>query len=321
MITTTSIGKLRGLQQCALPNGTFSILALDIRHNLRKTLNPRAPENVSDEDLVAIKLGIARALADESSAVLLDPEFGAAQSIASHSLPGHIGLIVALEATLHSGGSKLLPGWSVAKAKRMGASAVKLLVYYHPDSSWAADTETLIEQVAKDCRANDLPLFLESLSYSLDPGRRELPSEELRQVLTEIARRLTRLGIDVLETEFPVDAYNQHDEHKWAEACAELSQASQVPWVLLSAAVEYHTYLRQVVVACQNGASGAAVGRAVWQEAVDLSGEERANFMKGIARKRMRKVSNLCRTCGRPFSEFFSAGNTPLDWYRRYQEP
>jgi len=46
-------------------------------------------------------------------------------------LPGPKGLLVSMEKTGYSGDStaritELLPGWSVRKAKRMGASAVKL---------------------------------------------------------------------------------------------------------------------------------------------------------------------------------------------------
>ena len=36
---TLSVGKLRGLQQCTSPRGTFTCLALDHRQNLRKA-NP-----------------------------------------------------------------------------------------------------------------------------------------------------------------------------------------------------------------------------------------------------------------------------------------
>lgn len=324
MTIRTSIGKLRGLQQCALPNGTFAILALDHRNNLRIALNPRDPQGVSDQRLITIKREITAALATKSSAVLLDPEFGAAQCIGSQSLPGNVGLIVALEATGYGGSpearkSQVLTNWSVAKAKRMGASAVKLLVYYHPGSPKAAEIESLIERVAAQCRVQDLPLFLEPLSYSLDLTRKKLLPEERRQVVIESARRLTRLGIDILKAEFPLDVSVEEDERVWAEACAALSAASQVPWVLLSATTEYRTFLHQVAVACRSGASGVAVGRAAWQEAVELDEEKRSGFLTKIACERMRKITRLCRSSGQPFSEFYSAGNIPPDWYVGYQ--
>ena len=58
-----------------------------------------------------------------------------------------------------------LDGWSVAKAKRMGASAAKLLVYYNPAASNAAAQERFVERVATECRSADLPLFVEPLSF------------------------------------------------------------------------------------------------------------------------------------------------------------
>ena len=45
----------------------------------------------------------------------------------------------------------------------MGASAVKLLIYYHPDASNVADQECLVADVAAACREHDLPLVLEPL--------------------------------------------------------------------------------------------------------------------------------------------------------------
>ena len=86
------------------------------------------------------KRAVVRALAPVATGTLLDPEIGAAQCIADGSLPGSAGLIVAIEATGYDGPStarisRVLDGWSVEKAKRMGASAAKLLVYYHPEAA------------------------------------------------------------------------------------------------------------------------------------------------------------------------------------------
>src|SRR5512143_2115427 len=153
---TISIGKLRGLQQCATPRGGFAVMALDHRNNLRHAFRPDSPEPASDLEITRFKDAIVEALALTASAVLLDPELSAAQCIAGQRLPGRTGLLVALEATGYVGDpqdrqSQVLPGWSVAQAKRMGASAAKLLVYYHPDSSQAGEIEDLVRQVADEC--------------------------------------------------------------------------------------------------------------------------------------------------------------------------
>jgi tagatose-1,6-bisphosphate aldolase len=214
--------------------------------------------------------------------------------------------------------SRLLPDWSVEKARRLGAEAVKLLVYYHPDSLLAGEIEALVRQVVVDCAAQDLPLFLEPLLYSLDPARKKPSAEERRREVIETARRLTPLGVEVLKAEFPLDISTERDEGAWQAACAELSAASAVPWVLLSAAVDFETYLRQAGVACRAGASGVAVGRAVWQEAVHLTGEARATFLREVARGRLARLVALCDDLARSWTEFYSAPPVRPDWYVTY---
>lgn len=314
---------MRGLQQCATQQKTIAVLALDHRQGLRKAIRPKAPDSVTDVELAAFKQQLTAALAPAASAVLLDPEVGAAQCIASGALPGSTGLVVAVEATGYTGDasareSRILPGWSVKKVKQMGASAVKLLVYYHPDSSTASAIEQLVGQVAADCNRHDILLMVEPLSYSLSPGEKKLPSAQKRRVVVETARRLVIDGVDVLKAEFPLDVASEPDEYIWAEACTELSQASPAPWVLLSAAVDYDTYLRQVTIACRNGASGVAVGRAVWKKAVELTGPDRADFLQGLGRRRMERVTALCNALARPWTEFYTAEAVDGNWYERY---
>ncbi len=234
-----------------------------------------------------------------------------------------VGILVAVEASGYTGDpsarhSGILPGWSVAKVRRMGASAVKLLVYYHPQAATAGEIEALVTQVAADCAEQDLLLFVEPLSYPLDPAQKKLSPQERRQVVIETARRLTPLGVDVLKAEFPLDAQAERDEKAWAAACAELTEASTAPWVLLSAAVDYDTFLRQVTVACQNGASGVAVGRAVWKEATDLTGEARANFLGGVARRRMERMTDLCNALARPWTTVYAPPVITAEWYKGY---
>lgn len=311
-----SIGKLRGLQQISSNRGTITALAIDHRQNLRKA----NPAFVNDEDLSRFKLDVASALAPAATAVLLDPEVSGAQAISQGVIPREVGLVVAVESTGYTGDAiarraQLIPGWSVEKAKRMGASAVKLLVYYHPDSSTAKEIESFVEQVANDCVEHDLLLMLEPLSYSLDE-KKKLTSEQKRAVVTETARRLTPLKVDILKAEFPLDQ-TEPDQKIWEEACEEISSASRAPWILLSAAVDYETYLHQVTVACNAGASGIAVGRAVWQEAVMLAGAERTEFLRTTAWDRLSRLSSLCHALAKPWTDVYTAG-APFDWYRSY---
>ncbi len=322
MTKPLSIGKLRGLQQCASTRGTFTCLAVDHRQNLRRALGLSGSSAADDAELTGFKLEMTAALADLATAVLLDPEYGAAQAIAAGILPNKTGLVVALESTGYTGdpaarGSQLLPGWSGEKARRMGASMVKLLVYFHPDAPTAGEIETFVGQVAQECRRQDIGLMLEPLSYPLQADRK-LSSSEKRQVVIETARRLTVPGVEVLKAEFPLDPAAVPDESEWAKACAEISSASRAPWILLSAAVDFQLYLRQVEIACRAGASGIAVGRAVWQEAVELRGAARADFLKNTARPRLERLAALCAELGKPWTDFYVSPGIQTDWYKTY---
>jgi tagatose 1,6-diphosphate aldolase len=311
-----TIGKLCGLQQISSARGTFTALALDHRQNLRKA----NPAFVNNEELSRFKIDVTSILAEEATAVLLDPEVSAAQAIAQRAIPKYVGLVVALESTGYIGDTtarhaQIIPGWSVEKAKRMGASAIKLLVYYHPDSPTAQEIEDFTAKVAEDCQRHDLALMLEPLSYSLDESKK-LNSEERRYIVVETARRLTPLNVDVLKVEFPL-GIDDTDETKWMGACQEISSASTTPWILLSAAVDYETYVRQVTVACDAGASGIAVGRAVWKETVQMDGKERIDFLRTVGKERLSRLTSLCNALGKPYSDFYQA-DTPFDWYQNY---
>lgn len=316
MLKPLSIAKFRALQQCASSRGTFTCLALDHRQNLRKA-NPAYQD---DAELSRFKLDVTAELAPYATSVLLDPEVSAAQAIAAGKLPGDRAFVVAVESTGYDGEStarrgQIIPGWSVEKAKRMGASMIKLLVYYHPDSPTAAEAEAFTAQVAAECLKYDLGLMLEPLSYSLT--EQKLTSDEKRYAVVETARRLTPIpGVDILKAELPL-ATDDPDEARLSAACAEVSAASVTPWILLSAAVSFETYQRQIIAACRAGASGIAVGRAVWQEAVPLSGQPRLDFLRATARERLTRLNALCVALAKPYTDFYAA-EASFDWYKTY---
>ena len=320
-----TLGKWRGLQAASTARGAFTILALDHRNNLRALLRPDAPNSVTPADMVAFKHQVVSALAPASSAVLLDPVFGLAQCVVSQALPGQTGLIVTLDETGYKGPStarisEVLEGWSVEKIKRSGADGVKLLVYYHPEASTAPQQEALIRRVAEDCARNDIAFYLELLSFSLDPASKKLKSDEREQVVIESARRLSGTGITILKAEFPVDYTSVPDESKWLAACQKLTEASVVPWVLLSAAAPYDVFKRQVKAAAIAGASGVMVGRAAWQEAPGLTGQARIDFLKGEGLRRMQELGDILEASARPWTEAYQdqvpAANE--HWYTMY---
>jgi tagatose 1,6-diphosphate aldolase len=318
------LGTRRGLEATSSPRGTFAVLALDHRQNLRKELHPEAPESTTLEEMVAFKRTVVRALAADATGTLLDPEVGAAQCIADGSLSGHHGLVVALEATGYEGPanarvSRLLSGWDAEKAKRLGASAAKLLIYYHPDAPNVADQERLVEDVAAACRREDLALFVEPLSFGLDGE--PVTGEARRRVVVETARRLTAIGGDVLKAEFPYDR-TVSDRALWNEACGELDAASRLPWVLLSGGVDDATFEAQVETACSAGASGVLVGRSVWAPAATMPPADRAAWLTTEGAARLRRLAELVERSGRPWRPRWESASRPEapgpDWYAGY---
>ncbi len=188
-------------------------------------------------------------------------------------------------------------------------------VYFHPDSATAHEIVDFTAKIGEECLKHDLGLMLEPLSYSLTDQK--LSSDEKRYVVVETARRLTPIpGVDILKAELPQGA-DDPDEAKLAAACAEVSAASVTPWILLSAAVSFETYQRQIIAACQAGASGIAVGRAVWQEAVTMGENERIHFLRTTACQRLTRLTSLCHALAKPWTDFYTA-EAPFDWYKTY---
>jgi tagatose 1,6-diphosphate aldolase len=327
-----SIGKLRGLQQISDKKGILTVCALDHRGSLQKALNDKSPEAVSYEDMVQFKLDLCRIVSPLASAVLLDPVYGAAQAIEAGALSGQAGLLVSMEMTGYSGEStaritKLLPGWGARKTRRMGASAVKLLIYFRPDVKDVASRQVeLVKELADDCIREDIPLLVESVAYptAAEKTRPEEFSRKKPDLVLEAARQLTVLPIDVLKSEFPADISYEKDERKLQSYCQQLTQASRLPWVLLSAGVNYDDFKKEVEMACKAGASGFMAGRALWQEATKVkSREERLSFFRDTTAARLKEIADIADTWGTAWYARmgYEDGKFPdlaEGWYKNY---
>ena len=321
MPITLSPGRYRGLKTTSLESAdVFGIVAFDQRGSYRKMM----PVDVGYEMLVQVKTEIIGALSLEASAILTDPIYGLAPAM---QMSPKAGLLLALEKSGYSGDSsyrktELLPGWTPEKIRKAGASAVKLMVYYHPESGALADElEALIRQIVLECHGWDLPVFLEPMSYSLNPDAAKESAafaEGRAEVVIETARRLSRTGADVLKMEFPLDIQFNLDRDAWRSVCHQLSDASVVPWVLLSAGVDFAQFKPQVQVACECGASGFLAGRAIWKEAATLSTAERAAFLRDVARDRLGQLLAIAAADARPWTDFYAAPTSSETWYEQY---
>jgi len=321
-----SIGKIRGLQQLANEKGIMTMCALDHRGSLKKMLNEKRPESVSYQAMVDFKLDLCQVLAPHASAILLDPIYGAGQAIAAGVLPKSTGLLVSLEESGYSGDAEarvtdLLANWNVKKIKKMGATAAKLLLYYRPNVSIAKKQLDTVKKLADDCLKEDIPFVVEPMSYKV--GNAESKPRDFAaikpQLVVETAKQITALPIDVLKAEFPANLEYEKDKNRLLDLCHQLNEASQVPWVILSAGVNFEIFYREVEIACQAGASGFLAGRALWQEATQISSrQERLKFLETTVIKRLESLTELANKYGTPWHTKLEASEVDESWHRAY---
>ena len=338
-ITSMAPGKLLGMQRITNPNGTFTMLALDQNNSIVKMARTALARQGEEREpaygeVVRAKLDLAAVLGKKASAVLLDSNYGAWQAVCAMKLPPRVGLIVRLEQSgapsTPDGSGKLTviePGWSVAKIKRLGANAVKLLVFYEPThAESAAAQRALVEQAARECDQHDIVLLLETLSYPLKGEDKASPSYLDRKATTvmDTARHLSGL-CDVYKAEFP-GTLGRESEAQLAANLDGLDRACARPWVLLSAGVDYPDYERQVHMALQHGASGVLGGRAFWKEYFDHDdAAARLNFLRTEGLRRLTTIDAMVREHGVPwFKRYglnkasFARVRIPEGWQRGY---
>ncbi len=318
-----SIGKYRGIQRASSPAGHFNILAIDHHDALRRVLNASAPETVTDSEMVAFKSQVIRALASEVTAYLLDPLYSAAQSIASAGL-AQAAMLVEMEQAGYAMQplpllTELWPGWNASKIKRMGADGVKLFYYYNcDDAARAAQQDALLTSIAADCVAYDIPFYAEPILYPLAADDGDHQARFTERVITA-AQRAESLGADILKIEFPLHPAHWHDTAAMRTACEALTAATTVPWVLLSAGVDFERFCQQVEIACAAGASGVIAGRAVWGEAAQISDPAaREDWLQTTGRERMSRLASLVQT-GMPWTLRLSPPPISTVWYQDYE--
>ena len=327
-----TIGKIRGLQQIANPDGILTMCAMDHRGSLRSMIDEESPGEVDYAEMVERKLELCSSLAEYASAVLLDPIFGAAQCIGRGILPKDTGLLVSIESSGYRGNkeqrlTELLGGWNVEKIRRMGASAVKILVYYRPDLKQLARQQLdTVNTVARECIEYDIPFLVEPKSYPVGSeinNPQEFADRKGELVITT-AREITTLPIDVLKAEFPADLGYKKDKSELIELCCQLDAASEVPWVILSAGVDFELFCHQVEIACQAGASGFLGGRAVWQEAMYIDdAQERVQYLSTVGADRLKRLTEIASKYAVPWYKkvgvvVHKLADVSQRWYQEY---
>jgi tagatose 1,6-diphosphate aldolase len=277
-----SPGKLWGMRRLADASGLWKMVAIDQRTPMFGPIAAkRGAAAAPIEDVVRVKRLLARHLSKQSSALLMDPHLAYPESIGE--MPAHRGLILSHEhheTENTPGGRKSIPipGWSVAKARRIGADAVKVLVWYRADASAdvRAHQEAFVRAAAEDCAKHDIVMLLEVLIYplpgedpaSLAPRRTQLVLDSIRPFCDPA------LGIDIYKLEPPgpihlVPSPDGKDAAVLQGAYDQMAAMVHGPWVMLSAGAGADDFEQSLHYAYRSGASGYLAGRAIWSEAFD----------------------------------------------------
>jgi len=324
-LLTLSKGKRERLESLSTSAGVIEALAMDQRKSLRRMISEAAGSDVTeipDERLAEFKSAVTQVLSEETSAILLDPEYGLE---ASQKRSSHCGLLFAYEMDGYENPRPnrmlaLMPNQSVRRLRDLGAQGIKILLHYSPDDPRAANDEkcALIERIGNECEALDLPFFLEPVSYDpdgLEPRSLEFAKQKPRWVvdmITEFSKDIYK--VDVLKVEFPVvapyvegssvycgeRAYSMGEALDWFRVA---DAASRRPYIFLSAGVSSPEFLESLRLALKSGTrfSGVLCGRANWQDGVreyarsatEFRPDALLNWLRSSGLENVREINKL----------------------------
>jgi sulfofructosephosphate aldolase len=267
------------------PRGRFSMLAIDQRGSLRTMLAQGAdPDGVSDEQLVAFKVDVARSLSGHASAMLVDRDYGheaalaatcpviLAADVLSSSVPG--GPVDSAELDLEV---------TADLAREYRAAALKQLVPWTPGTRDAA--VDLSARFMELCRAAGLPGIVEGVVRPADIA--DWSDADRDEAIVTAARDLGGVAPDLYKGEVP--SYGRGDLAGITAVAARVTAVLDCPWVVLSSGVTADDF-PAAVQACQaGGADGFLAGRAIWADAVTAA--DPAEFLRTVSAARLRRMA------------------------------
>jgi tagatose 1,6-diphosphate aldolase len=284
-------GKLAGMKSVSNERGVIAAAAMDQRGSLQKSLaKAKGVADVPDSMLEDFKSMVTDTLTQYASAILLDPEFGLPATKKRHGK----GLLLAYEKTGYDANDEgrmpdLLDHWSVARLKEAGADCIKILLYYTPfEKSDINDVKhAFIERVGDECRAHDIPFFLEFVGYDEKGGDEKGLAYAKRKPaivkgsMEEFAK--AQYNVDVLKVEVPVQmkfvagtrAFAGEEAYTRAEALEHFRDAAasiSKPFIYLSAGVTNAIFIETLELAGESGTkfNGVLCGRATWADGVSI---------------------------------------------------
>src|SRR6266436_728789 len=307
-------GKLAGMKAVSNERGVIAAAAMDQRGSLQKSLAKEKGSAVSDEMMEEFKILVSEVLTPHASAILLDPEWGLP---ASKRRAKNAGLLLAYEKTGYdkTGPGRLpdlLDNWSARRLMEAGADCVKILLYYTPtDGDKINDIKhAWVERIGDECRANDIPFFLEFVGYEEGIDEKGLEyakkkPEIVRASMAEFSKE--RYGVDVLKVEIPVNmkfvegaksfagekAYTKREAMDWFNKAA---AAATKPFIYLSAGVSNAEFTESMEIASESGVKFAGVlcGRATWKDGIPVYAKQGPEaFRKWLEDQGVKNIENV----------------------------
>ena len=277
----------RDLSPLARPSGAFAMLAVDQREALRVMLAEHQTAAVSDEQVTEFKLAATRTLSPYASAVLLDKQFVLDRAIDEGVVDEKCALVAAADEFIPSDDEivadiRIDPSVDPATYRRQGATALKLLVIYRPDTDPDARI-AMVEEFVRRCHTHNLISIVEPVS------RRPLAGGDWdwNAGVLAAAEELGGLGADLYKAEVP--HHGEGDVAVIRDDCAAITDTVDSPWVVLSSGVHADRFPDAVRIACSAGASGFLCGRAVWSGTIG-----RADYRAALANDAVPRLERLC---------------------------
>lgn len=304
------MSKLEYLKKLSTDKQIIAALAIDQRGAIRKMITG-LDEEVRDEKIRGFKALVSKELTKYASSILLDPEYGLE---AIKEKDANCGLIMAYEVTGYdtSGTSRypdLILDQSVLRLKELGADAIKILLYYDVDQDPDINDKkkAFIERVGAECKAHDLPFFLEIVSY--DCTMNDEKSKEYAKVKPHKVNGAVkdfadaRYNIDVLKLEVPVnmnyvEGYGEdfvHTKEETKQFFKEQSDLCQVPFIFLSAGVSNQLFVDTLYLAKEAGSTfnGVLCGRATWAGGVAEYANSPEKGLEWLQTEGRKNIENL----------------------------
>jgi tagatose 1,6-diphosphate aldolase len=297
MSTKLTPGKLAGLKSVSDERGVIAAAAMDQRGSLKKSLaKEKGVAEMPDSALEEFKVLVTSVLTKHASAILLDPEYGLP---ASKQRNGK-GLLLAYEKTGYDAATPgrlpdLLDVWSVRRLKEAGADCIKILLYYTPFEKSAINDlkHAWVERIGDECRAHDIPFFLETVGYDVHGedekgiGYAKRKPDVVTGSMEEFGKE--RYGVDVLKVEVPIQmefvagtkAFKGEAAYTRAEALEHFriaASSTHKPFIYLSAGVSNPVFIETLELAAESGTTfnGVLCGRATWKDGIAVYAKQGA---------------------------------------------